>query len=182
MGFEPHVRQIEEKSDLGRLEEAAQPHRLGHLAVPHVKEARDVLHDERLVEPRLQHVGVGHETRQEFLGVERREDVVEVVGAVLGVQALEMLGDPRRAIQLRQGTGALNAALVQGFGELAEIVVEEEGVALLDLRPPRIVGARRVGHREMVDALRLGELAAEVGVVEGADLESRHQTSVLRLQ
>ena len=179
MRLEPHVRQVEQESDLRRLEEAAQPHRLGHLAVPHVEEAGDVLHHERLVETRLEGVGVGDEAREEILGVERREDVVEVEGAVLGMQALEVLGHPRRVIQLGQRAGALDTALVERLGELPQIVVEQQGVARFDLGPPRIVGAGRVGHREVVDAVRLGELAAEVRVVESADLEIGHQTSDL---
>ena len=61
---------------------------------------------------------IRHEAGQEFLGVERREDVVEVVGPVLGVQALEMLGDPRGVVQLGEGAGALDGALVQRLRKL----------------------------------------------------------------
>src|SRR2546426_3458666 len=43
----------------------------------------------------------------------RREDVVDVVAAVLGVQALEVLGHPWGAVQLGKGAGARDGALVQ---------------------------------------------------------------------
>src|SRR5206468_3922369 len=86
-------------------------HWLGQLACLHVEEPGDVLHYERLIEPRLQRVGVGDEALQEFLGIERREDVVDVVAAVLGVEALEMLGHPGRAVQLGE-----RAAAFSGWG------------------------------------------------------------------
>src|SRR3989454_11164145 len=52
-----------------------------HLARLDVEEAGDVLHHEGLIEPGLECLGVGHEAREKLLGVERREDVVEVVRA-----------------------------------------------------------------------------------------------------
>ncbi len=69
-------------------------------------------------------VGVGDEALQELLGIERREHVVDVVAAVLGVQALEMLGDPGRVVQLGERTGAGDGALVERLRQLAQVVVQ----------------------------------------------------------
>src|SRR2546422_730979 len=77
-----------------RLEEAAQPHRLRHLARFHVEEPGNVLHDQRLVETRLERARVADKAGEELLRVERREHIVQVVAAVLGVEALKVLRDP----------------------------------------------------------------------------------------
>src|SRR5216117_2273212 len=90
----PHVWQIEQEAGACRLEEAAQPHRLRHLARLHVEEPGNVLHDQRLVETRLERARVADKAGEELLRVERREHVVQVVAAVLGVEALKVLRDP----------------------------------------------------------------------------------------
>src|SRR5213596_2180430 len=92
--LKPHVRQIEQEAGARRLEEAAQPHRLRHLARLHVEEPGNVLHDQRLLETRLERARVADKSGEELLRVERREHIVQVVAAVLGVEALKVLRDP----------------------------------------------------------------------------------------
>src|SRR2546426_11158073 len=99
-----------------------------HLARLDVEEAGDVLHHEGLIEPGLECLGVGHEAREKLLGVERREDVVEVVRAVLRVQALEGRRHPGRAIQLGERPGARERALVGGLGEPTPRIVQQQSV------------------------------------------------------
>ena len=180
--LQPNVRQVEQKPGRGLVEEAAQPYRLGELARLDVEEPRDVLHHQRLVQPCLQRLRIGDEAAQELLGVQRREDVVDVVAAVLGVQTLEVLGHPGGAVQLGEGTGARDGALVQRLRQLAQVIVQQQRVTLFDGRPVRVGRRGRVGHREMVDTRRASEIGAEVRVVEGTDPDGGHQTSDLRPQ
>src|SRR5439155_22791636 len=117
-------REVEQKPGPGRVEEAAQPHRVWELARLDLEEPRNVLHHERLVEPWLQRVSISDEAAQELFGVQRREHVVDVVAAVLGMQALEMLGHPWGAVQLGESTGARDGALVQRLRQLTQVVVQ----------------------------------------------------------
>src|SRR5437899_11669992 len=115
------MRQIEQEARLRGVEEAPQPHRFRQLAGPHVEEAGDVLHHERLIEPRPQGVGVADEALQEILAVERRKDVVQVVRSVHRVEALEVLSDPRCAIQLGDRDVYIEYALVVRIAYVTEL-------------------------------------------------------------
>src|SRR5207237_2667325 len=101
VGLEPDVRQVEQEARPGRLEEAPQPERLRQLARRYVEEAGNVLHDEWLVQASLERGRVTHEPVEELFGVERREDIVEIVRAVRGVETLEMLRHQGRRYRLR---------------------------------------------------------------------------------
>src|SRR3989454_12110320 len=95
MRLEPDVRQIEEETGTGRLEEAVQPNRLRHLARLDVEESGDVLHDERLVEARLERAGIADEVVEELFRVERREKGGQDLGAVPGGEARATAPAPR---------------------------------------------------------------------------------------
>src|SRR5712691_6444720 len=113
MRLEPHVWQVEQEPGARRVEEAAQPYGLRHLAGAHIEETGDVFHDERLVEARLEGVGVRDEPRKKLFRVERWEDVVKIVCAVLCVQALKVLGHPGRVVQRSEGAGPFDGAIVE---------------------------------------------------------------------
>src|SRR5881398_3465660 len=180
VSLEPHVRQVEQEARTCRVEKPPQPERLRQLARRHVEEAGNVLHDERLVQSGLERGRVTDEAVQELLGVERREDIVEIVGAVHGVQALEVLGHPGRVVQLGQRPRPRDRPLVERLGELAQIVVEQQRVPLANRRPPRVRRRRRIRHGQMVDPLRLGQLRAQVRIIERADHHLRHARFVIR--
>ena len=173
--FQPDVGQIEQESGAGAREELGQPFRLGHLARSHVEESRDVFHHQRLIEPGLERVGVGHEAVEELLRVERREHVIEVVAPILGVQALEVLRHPRCAVQLGQRSRPLNRALVERLRQLPQVVVQQQRVSLADLGPPRVIGPGRIGHGQVIDSLAPGQFGAEVWIVKCADHQGGHR-------
>ena len=83
-------------------------------------------------------------------------------------------------LQLARALELVPLAAYQGPYNVFDRDVEQQRVPLANRRPPRVRRRRRIRHGQMVDPLRLGQLRAQMRIIERADHHLRHARFVIR--
>ena len=145
------MRQIEQESATGVVEEAPQEFRFAPLRVLQGKESGNVFHYQRRAHCISQDSCVSFKPLQKFLGIKRRKHIIQSAGMILGMQTLKMFRDPRRSVHVLQPPRAIERMRTQWIGKLSQIIVQQQRKTVADVGKSGIVAGRRISHSKMSD-------------------------------